>query len=172
LADCTGRHRLAGGRASPWLRRLTNRSSRFAPAFGFRRVTDELCRAAGFTPQVSFEGTDVATMSRLVGAGLGVSILPGGAIRGTDSWGNTRAASRCTSTPHHRPGMAPAPRPVPGRQPLPRLRPCPQLTFVERAWRGDLLSRVSRQPVTAKPVGASHAAPVPSQGLRTPNQVA
>ena len=55
------------------------------PNFGFRRVTDELCRAAGFTPQVAFESTDLGTMDRLVGAGLGVSVLPGGAVRGSES---------------------------------------------------------------------------------------
>lgn len=55
------------------------------PDFGFRRVTDELCRAAGFTPQVAFESTDLTTIDRLVGAGLGVAVLPGGAVRGTES---------------------------------------------------------------------------------------
>ena len=53
--------------------------------FGFRRVTDELCRAAGFTPQVAFESTDLTTIDRLVGAGLGVAILPAGAVRNPDS---------------------------------------------------------------------------------------
>jgi DNA-binding transcriptional LysR family regulator len=52
--------------------------------FGFRRVTDELCRAAGFTPQVAFESTDLTTIDRLVGAGLGVAILPAGAVRNPD----------------------------------------------------------------------------------------
>lgn len=55
------------------------------PDFGFRRVTDELCRAAGFTPQLSFESTDLTTIDRLVGAGLGVAVLPVGAVRGTES---------------------------------------------------------------------------------------
>ncbi|HET6297652.1 MAG TPA: LysR family transcriptional regulator [Kribbella sp.] len=55
------------------------------PDFGFRRVTDELCRAAGFTPHVAFESTDLTTVDRLVGAGLGVAVLPGGAVRGTES---------------------------------------------------------------------------------------
>jgi LysR family transcriptional regulator, transcription activator of glutamate synthase operon len=55
------------------------------PGFGFRRVTDELCRAAGFTPRLAFEATDLATIDSLVGAGLGVGILPAGAVRGNDS---------------------------------------------------------------------------------------
>ncbi|MFF0266612.1 LysR family transcriptional regulator [Kribbella sp. NPDC004536] len=55
------------------------------PGFGFQRVTDRLCREAGFTPQLAFEATDLATIDSLVGAGLGVAILPAGAVRGNDS---------------------------------------------------------------------------------------
>jgi len=55
------------------------------PGFGFRRVSDELCRAAGFTPAIAFESTDLSTIDRLVGAGLGVAVLPAGAVRGSDS---------------------------------------------------------------------------------------
>jgi DNA-binding transcriptional LysR family regulator len=55
------------------------------PGFGFRRVTDELCAAAGFSPQLAFEATDLATIDSMVGAGLGVAILPAGAVRGNDS---------------------------------------------------------------------------------------
>ena len=53
--------------------------------FGSRRITDDLCRAAGFTPHVAFESTDLTTIDRLVGAGLGVAILPAGAVRNPDS---------------------------------------------------------------------------------------
>ncbi|MEU4392686.1 LysR family transcriptional regulator [Kribbella sp. NPDC023855] len=55
------------------------------PGFGFRRVSDELCQAAGFTPAIAFESTDLSTIDRLVGAGLGVAVLPAGAVRGSDS---------------------------------------------------------------------------------------
>lgn len=55
------------------------------PGFGFRRVTDRLCREAGFSPQLAFEATDLATIDSMVGAGLGVAILPAGAVRGSDS---------------------------------------------------------------------------------------
>lgn len=45
--------------------------------FGFRSVTDELLEAAGVpTPRVSFEIGDLLTIEGLVGAGLGVAILP------------------------------------------------------------------------------------------------
>ncbi|MEV0067833.1 LysR family transcriptional regulator [Amycolatopsis sp. NPDC050768] len=44
--------------------------------FGFRKFTDELCRAAGFTPQQAFAGEEVDTVRRLVAVGLGVALLP------------------------------------------------------------------------------------------------
>jgi DNA-binding transcriptional LysR family regulator len=44
--------------------------------YGLRTITDELCRAAGFEPRIAFEGEEAATCGGLVGAGLGVSLLP------------------------------------------------------------------------------------------------
>ena len=44
--------------------------------YGLRLITDELCRAAGFTPELAFEGEEVDTVRGLVAAGLGVAILP------------------------------------------------------------------------------------------------
>jgi DNA-binding transcriptional LysR family regulator len=44
--------------------------------YGLRAITDELCRAAGFEPRIAFEGEEAATCQGLVGAGLGVSLLP------------------------------------------------------------------------------------------------
>ncbi|MET7282108.1 LysR family transcriptional regulator [Kribbella sp. NPDC005582] len=55
------------------------------PGFGFRRISDELCQAAGFTPRLAFEATDLTTIDSLVGAGLGVAVLPTSAVRGSDS---------------------------------------------------------------------------------------
>jgi DNA-binding transcriptional LysR family regulator len=46
------------------------------PGYGLRIIADELCRAAGFAPRIAFEGEEVATASGLVGAGLGVALLP------------------------------------------------------------------------------------------------
>jgi DNA-binding transcriptional LysR family regulator len=43
---------------------------------GLRIITDELCEAAGFAPRIVFEGEQVATIRGLVGAGLGVALLP------------------------------------------------------------------------------------------------
>ncbi|MEU6356262.1 LysR family transcriptional regulator [Streptomyces sp. NPDC047072] len=43
---------------------------------GLRAVTEELCRAAGFSPRIGFEGDEVATLRGLVSAGLGVALVP------------------------------------------------------------------------------------------------
>jgi LysR family transcriptional regulator, transcription activator of glutamate synthase operon len=43
---------------------------------GLRLITDDLCRTAGFTPELAFEGEEVDTVRGLVAAGLGVAILP------------------------------------------------------------------------------------------------
>ncbi|MFI5612021.1 LysR substrate-binding domain-containing protein [Amycolatopsis sp. NPDC051903] len=48
----------------------------FKESFGFRKFTDDLCRAAGFTPRQAFAGEDVETVRRLVAVGLGVALLP------------------------------------------------------------------------------------------------
>ena len=41
-----------------------------------RRLSDELCRTAGFEPTVGFESEDVHTIRGFVAAGLGVAIIP------------------------------------------------------------------------------------------------
>ena len=42
----------------------------------FRTLTDQLCDAAGFRPKIAFESSDLGTIEGLVGAGLGVALLP------------------------------------------------------------------------------------------------
>jgi LysR family transcriptional activator of glutamate synthase operon len=44
--------------------------------FGYRSHVDELFAAAGVVPRVAFESGDLATVEGLVGAGLGVALLP------------------------------------------------------------------------------------------------
>jgi LysR family transcriptional regulator, transcription activator of glutamate synthase operon len=44
--------------------------------FGFRSLIDDLLEAGGVVAHVSFESGDLATIEGLVGAGLGVAILP------------------------------------------------------------------------------------------------
>lgn len=47
-----------------------------ARGYGLRATTDALCRAAGFVPRLAFEGEEIDTLRGLVGAGLGVALLP------------------------------------------------------------------------------------------------
>lgn len=44
--------------------------------FGMRRILDELCAAADFHPDITFETTELGTIAGLVGAGLGVAVMP------------------------------------------------------------------------------------------------
>lgn len=46
------------------------------PGFGFRELVDGLFAAAGVTPRIAFEIGDLATVEGLVGAGLGVALVP------------------------------------------------------------------------------------------------
>ncbi len=45
-------------------------------ASALRRLTDELCAAAGFRPEVIFEGDDLSNVRGFVAAGLGVAVVP------------------------------------------------------------------------------------------------
>ena len=48
----------------------------FSQETGLRQISDLLFRQAGFSPTVAFETGEIATVRALVGAGLGVAILP------------------------------------------------------------------------------------------------
>jgi len=48
----------------------------FLPGFGLRGTLDRHARQAGFRPRLAFEGGDIETVRGLVGAGLGVALLP------------------------------------------------------------------------------------------------
>jgi LysR family hydrogen peroxide-inducible transcriptional activator len=43
---------------------------------GFRKMTMELCRAAGFEPRVVFESNNMETVQSLVATGMGVTLVP------------------------------------------------------------------------------------------------
>jgi LysR family transcriptional regulator, transcription activator of glutamate synthase operon len=43
---------------------------------GLRQIFDKMCADAGFVPELAFEGEDIATLRGLVGAGLGIAVLP------------------------------------------------------------------------------------------------
>ncbi len=52
-----------------------------APGFGMRRIFDELCAAAEITPAITFESSELTTITGLAGAGLGVGVVP---VEGSD----------------------------------------------------------------------------------------
>ncbi len=80
------RLRLVVPRAHPLARRRRVRLAEAAaedfvglkPGFGLRRITDDWCRQAGFTPRLAFEGEEIDTVLGLVATGLGVALLPVG----------------------------------------------------------------------------------------------
>ncbi|GAB2929487.1 LysR family transcriptional regulator [Rhodococcus aerolatus] len=47
-----------------------------ARGFGMRTITDALCAAAGWTPELAFEAQDLDTLLGLVAVGLGVALVP------------------------------------------------------------------------------------------------
>jgi len=69
-------HRLAGRRGVRLAEAAAEDFIVMEPGYGLRAITDELCRAAGFEPRIAFEGEEADTARGLVGAGLGVSLLP------------------------------------------------------------------------------------------------
>ena len=69
-------HRLAG-QAQLWLADVINEPFvSLQPTSALRRLTDDLCEAAGFRPDVVFEGDDLSTVRGFVAAGLGVAVVP------------------------------------------------------------------------------------------------
>ncbi|MEH7374730.1 LysR family transcriptional regulator [Neobacillus drentensis] len=44
--------------------------------FGFRNLTDEFCREAGFVPNIAFEGDEPGVIGDLVRQGLGIAFIP------------------------------------------------------------------------------------------------
>lgn len=69
-------HPLAG-RPSVWLAAAATEDFVMLPRpWALRARCEELCTAAGFEPRVAFEADDLPTLRGLVGAGLGVAIVP------------------------------------------------------------------------------------------------
>jgi DNA-binding transcriptional LysR family regulator len=46
------------------------------PTSALRKLTDDLCEAAGFRPDVVFEGDDLSNVRGFVAAGLGLAVVP------------------------------------------------------------------------------------------------
>ncbi|MFD8939381.1 LysR family transcriptional regulator [Streptomyces sp. NPDC059578] len=69
-------HRLAGRRRIRLAEAADETFVTLEEGYGLRRITDDLCAAAGFRPRVAFEGEEAETLRGLVQAGLGVALLP------------------------------------------------------------------------------------------------
>ncbi|MEU6097096.1 LysR family transcriptional regulator [Streptomyces sp. NPDC047079] len=70
------RHRLAQRQRIRLAEAAAEQFIMLKPGYGLRSVTETLCRQAGFSPLVGFEGEEVETLRGLVAAGLGVSLIP------------------------------------------------------------------------------------------------
>ncbi|MDN3295898.1 LysR family transcriptional regulator [Streptomyces ficellus] len=73
-------HRLAGRKRVRLAEAADETFVTLEPGYGLRRITDDLCEEAGFTPRVAFEGEEAETLRGLVAAGLGVALLPPPAV--------------------------------------------------------------------------------------------
>ena len=60
------------------------------PSWELRAQTDELCRAAGFTPRSAFESDDLAVVRGFVTAGLGVAVVPADGFAPGETHGRER----------------------------------------------------------------------------------
>ncbi|WP_212732812.1 LysR family transcriptional regulator [Streptomyces sp. TP-A0874] len=69
-------HRLAGRKRVRLAEAAEESFVTLEPGYGMRRITDALCREAGFAPRIAFEGEEAETLRGLVAAGLGVALLP------------------------------------------------------------------------------------------------
>jgi LysR family transcriptional activator of glutamate synthase operon len=96
-------HRLAGG-PDVQLADLAYEPFIFLGAsFGeLRTITRDACARAGFTPQVAFEAEGLATMRGLVGAGLGVALLPALASHVRDEQAPAPICRPLAGSPAHR----------------------------------------------------------------------
>lgn len=69
-------HRLSGRRRVRLSEAADDPFVALEPGYGLRRIADELCARAGFTPRIAFEGEEAETLRGLVAVGLGVALLP------------------------------------------------------------------------------------------------
>lgn len=69
-------HRLADRRVVRLEELAEEEFAMLEEGYGLRQITDDACAAAGFRPNIAFEGQESDTVRGLVGAGLGVALLP------------------------------------------------------------------------------------------------
>lgn len=80
-------HRLAG-RDTIFLHEVKEESFiSMNSGYGFRNLTDEFCREAGFKPFIAFEGDEPGVIGDLVRQGLGIAFVPAlSLLWNSDSW--------------------------------------------------------------------------------------
>lgn len=69
-------HRLAGRSSIDLAELAQDPFVALKPGHALRGTLEDLCRVAGFSPQIKLEGYEVATLRGLVGAGFGVTLSP------------------------------------------------------------------------------------------------
>ena len=74
-------HRLARRRQVRLRDVADERFVSFKQGHAIRRMTDDLCKAAGFVPEISFEADDSSSVPGFVAAGFGVAHRPAGGVR-------------------------------------------------------------------------------------------
>jgi len=74
-------HRLAARRSLSMRELSSEPFLALSPEHTLRIIFDKVCADASFLPKIAFEGMDVATLRGLIGAGLGIALLPPAAAR-------------------------------------------------------------------------------------------
>ncbi|MBU3062948.1 LysR family transcriptional regulator [Nocardia sp. NEAU-G5] len=69
-------HRLAGRRQVRLAEAADSDFIAMQTGYGMRTILEDLCAAADFRPRIVMESSDLVTVGGLVGAGLGVALLP------------------------------------------------------------------------------------------------
>ncbi|HEY6766529.1 MAG TPA: LysR substrate-binding domain-containing protein, partial [Candidatus Sulfotelmatobacter sp.] len=69
-------HRLAARRSLSMKELSFEPFLALSPEHTLRIIFDRVCADASFLPKIAFEGMDVATLRGLIGAGLGIALLP------------------------------------------------------------------------------------------------
>ena len=77
-------HRLAGRKRVRLSEAAGEQFVMLKHAFDFRDLVEDLCRRAGFDPESGFAAEDIASARALVGAGLGVAVVPPLHITGSE----------------------------------------------------------------------------------------
>lgn len=105
LAVATG-HRLAGRDAVDLVEVAEEPFVMRAAPSGMRDQVRELCRSAGFEPEVVIEADDLPTIRGFVAAGLGVAVVPAQGLRVPTTFARTRLVPLTDDTAVREVGLA------------------------------------------------------------------